>query len=69
MHQGSAAGSTPSVSAPGHIEEGSREQTGYMTQVELLMAQLSGAPQMLRIESPLLVAANTVVIVQCSRPI
>ena len=40
-----------------------------MTQVERMMAQLNGALQMLRIERPPLVAANTASIGQGGRPI
>ena len=50
------------------VEIGCREQPGDVTQVEPLMAQLNGALQMLRIERPPLLAANTASIGQCGRP-
>ncbi len=57
------------VQRSGHGGEGSRQQPGDVSQVEPLMAQLNGALQMLRIEPPPLVAANTASIGQCGRTI
>ena len=47
------------VQRSGHGGEGSREQTGDVSQLEQLMAQLNGALQILRIKRPPLVATNT----------